>query len=132
MPGGTAAPGATAEPEGTGAMSVGDPAATAKRVSDEVVKLSEIDRATTVVMGNTALIGVSFTTQYRGEMTTRIKDMVEERAKAAASGLQRITVTSDPDLISRIQSILTKVQNGAGAAEIGSEFSEIVNRVAPV
>ncbi|MCL2812079.1 MAG: YhcN/YlaJ family sporulation lipoprotein [Clostridia bacterium] len=132
MPEGTAAPGATVGPETTGAMSTVDAAAAAKRVSDEVVKLSEIDKATTVVMGNTALIGVHFATQYRGEMTTRIKDMVEERAKAAAPSIQRISITADPDLIARIQAILTKVQNGASATEIGAEFSEIVNRVVPV
>ena len=132
MPGGTAAPGATVGPEVTGAMSTGDAAAAAKRVSDEVVKLSEVDKATTVVMGNTALIGVSFASQYRGEMTTRIKDMVEDRAQKAAPSIQRISVTADPDLIARIQAIFAKVQSGASATEIGSEFSEIVNRVAPV
>ena len=125
-------PGATVGPEATGAMSMGDATAAAKRVSEEVVKLSEVDKATTVVMGNTALIGVSFATQYRGEMTARIKDMVEERAQKAAPGIQRISVTADPDLITRIQTIFTKVQSGAGATEIGSEFSEIVNRVVPV
>jgi YhcN/YlaJ family sporulation lipoprotein len=132
MPGGTAAPGATVGPETTGVMSTGDAAAAAKRVSDEVVKLSEIDKATTVVMGNTALIGVTFASQYKGQMTTRIKDMVEQRAKSAAPAIQRISVTADPDLITRIQAVLSKVQNGAGATEIGTEFSEIVNRVAPV
>jgi len=132
MPGGTTAPGATVGPETTGVMSTGEAAATAKRLSEEVVKLSEIDKATTVVLGNTALIGVSFASQYRGEMTTRIKDMVAERVKKAAPAIQQVTVTADPDLVTRIQAIMAKVQDGAGAAEIGTEFSEIVNRVAPV
>jgi len=132
MPGETASPGATVGPEATGVMSTEDATAAAKRVSDEVVKLSEIDKATTVVMGNTALIGVSFASQYRGQMTARIRDMVEERAKAAAPNIQRISITADPDLLARIQAILAKVQNGAGITEIGEEFSEIVNRVAPV
>lgn len=125
-------PGATGQPEATGTMSTEEAMAAAKRVSDEVIKLSEVDKATTVVMGNSALIGVTFTEQYKGEMTTRIKDMVSERAKKAAPAIQRVAVTADPDLITRIQAIMTKVQGGANASEIGTEFSEIVNRVAPV
>ena len=132
MPAGTASPGAPAAPEVTGAMSTGEAAAAAKQVSDEVIKLSEVDKATTVILGNIALVGVTFAPQYKGEMTTRIKDMVAERAQKAAPALQRVTVTADPDLITRIQAMMTKVQSGAGAAEIGTEFSEIVNRVAPV
>ncbi len=132
LPGGSPLPDATGQPEAANMMTSEEAAAAAKRISDEVIKLSEVDKATTVVMGSTALVGVNFTAQYKGEMTTRIKDMVSERAKKAAPAIQQVAVSADPDLITRIQALMTKVQNGANATEISTEFSEIVNRVAPM
>jgi YhcN/YlaJ family sporulation lipoprotein len=104
----------------------------AKRISDEVTKLSEVENATTAVVGNTALIGVNFASQYKGQMTTRIKDMVSERAKKAAPSIKNVAVTADPDLLTRIKSISSKLETGGGANGISTEFSEIVNRIKPL
>lgn len=103
----------------------------AEAVSTEVARLSEIDKATTVVVGDTALIGVSFDTQYQGEMTTRIKDMVADRAKTADARIQNVWVTADPDLLERVQALWDKRDGGSAVADITDEFQEIVNRLMP-
>lgn len=103
----------------------------AEAVSTEVARLSEIDKATTVVVGDTALIGVSFDAQYQGEMTTRIKDMVADRAKTADARIQNVWVTADPDLLERVQALWDKRDGGSAVADITDEFQEIVNRLMP-
>lgn len=103
----------------------------AEKVSTEVARLSEIDEATTVVVGDTALIGVSFDAQYQGEMTTRIKDMVADRAKTADSRIQNVWVTADPDLLERVRAIWEQRDGGSAIADITDEFQEIVNRLMP-
>ncbi len=131
MPDGALTPGSTTMPEAAGMISPADAKAAAKKVSDEVVKLSEIDKATTMIVGNTALIGVNFTAQYKGQMTTRIKDMVIDRAKKAAPQLKKVAVTADPDLLARIQAMADQMTDGTDSAQVSTEFSEIVNRIAP-
>lgn len=119
-------------PAASGTMSDEDAMAVAKKVSDEVQRLSEIKKATTLVVGDTALIGVEFDAQYKGEMTTRIKDMVANRAKAADKRIQNVSVTADPDLLTRVQDLGTKLDGGSVISDITTEFTEIVNRIAPV
>lgn len=119
-------------PAAGGTMSDSDAMAVAKKVSDEVTRLSEISKATTVVVGDTALIGVEFDAQYKGEMTTRIKDMVASRAKAADKRIQNVTVTADPDLLTRVTDLGKKLDGGSVISDITTEFTEIVNRIAPV
>ncbi len=126
-------PGTSAQPEVPSAavnMTPAEAQQAAKRISDEVVKLSEIDKATTVVMGNSALVGVNFTAQYKGEMTTRIKDMVNDRAKKAVPVIQSVAVTADPDLLKRIQAMATDVTGGQ-ETDISAQFSEIFTRIMP-
>lgn len=119
-------------PAAGGTMSDSDAMAVAKKVSDEVQRLSEIEKATTLVVGDTALIGVQFDAQYKGEMTTRIKDMVANRAKAADKRIQNVSVTADPDLLTRVQDLGRKLDGGSVLSDITTEFTEIVNRIAPV
>lgn len=131
MPSASLAPNSSTVPDNSTIMSAEEANVAAKRISDEVAKLSEVDKATTVVMGNTALIGVNFAAQYKGEMTNRIKEMVTERTQKSVPAIKTVVVTADPDLISRIQAMTTKVQNGSSVADVGSEFTEIVNRILP-
>jgi YhcN/YlaJ family sporulation lipoprotein len=131
MPEDTAAPGAV--PQTTGAMVMLTPAQAqqaAQRISDEAAKLSEVGRATAVVLGNTALVGVEFDAQYKGDMTTRIKDMVTDRAKQAEPAIQRVAVSADPDVVQRVRAMAESTQ-GNNAADISAEFTEIVNRIMP-
>lgn len=119
-------------PAASGTMSDEDAMTVSKKVSDEVQRLSEIKKATTLVVGDTALIGVEFDAQYKGEMTTRIKDMVANRAKAADKRIQNVSVTADPDLLTRVQDLGKKLDGGSVISDITTEFTEIVNRIAPV
>jgi len=103
----------------------------ARRVVDEVTKLSEIDTATAVVIGNVALIGVKFDAQYKGTMTDRIKDMVSERARGAVAGIQDVVVTADAQMMKGIQDIADKVKDNRPINEITAEVRDMVDRINP-
>lgn len=135
-PGLTMVPGMGASPlpgvsPGATMMTSAQAAQAAQKISDEVVKLSEVDKATTVIVGDTALVGVSFDAQYKGEVTTRIKDMVTARAKAAEPNIARVAVTADPDLLTRIQNLYDKIASGAPMGDVTAEFTETINRLMP-
>ncbi len=102
----------------------------ATKITAEVDKMSEIESSSAVVLGDTALVGVQFAAQYKGELTDRIKDSVTEKAKAADTSIKTVLVSADADLWTRIKAMATDVKNG-DASGVATEFAEIVNRIMP-
>ena len=93
------APTATAEPATVGAAStVMDAQRLSDRVEDEVEKLSEVDEADAVVVGNIALVGVSYDGQYQGGMTDRLKEMITDRVEMTDKAITAVHVTDDQTL----------------------------------
>lgn len=130
----------TAMPEGTPAAgAVGDMAQesdeknleSAKAIQAEVDKMSEVDKSSVLVMGDTALVGVRFAEQYRGELTSRIRDMIIEKAEAASPAVKKVAVTADADQYKRVEDLATRVGTGTPLSEISLEISELVNGLLP-
>ena len=93
------APTASAEPATVGAAStVADAQRLSDRVEDEVEKLSEVDEADAVVIGNIALVGISYDAQYQGGMTDRLKEMVTDRVEMTDKTITAVHVTDDATL----------------------------------
>ena len=96
-------PTASAEPATVGAANtVADAKRISQRVEDEVDKLSEVDDAEAVVIGNIALVGVSYDGQYQGGMTDRLKKMITERVEMTDKTITAVHVTDDPTLYKSI------------------------------
>ncbi len=70
----------------------------AKKVSQdietELEKLSEVSEATVVAAGDTAVVGLTFDSQYKGGMTKRITDMVNDRIGTVNTAIQNIGATA--------------------------------------
>ncbi|MBR2924286.1 MAG: YhcN/YlaJ family sporulation lipoprotein [Clostridia bacterium] len=96
-------PTASAEPATVGAANtVDDAKRISQRVEDEVDKLSEVDDAEAVVIGNIALVGVSYDGQYQGGMTDRLKKMITERVEMTDKTITAVHVTDDSALYKSI------------------------------
>jgi len=96
-------PTASAEPATVGAANtVDDAKRISQRVEDEVDKLSEVDDAEAVVIGNIALVGVSYDSQYQGGMTDRLKKMITERVEMTDKTITAVHVTDDSALYKSI------------------------------
>lgn len=122
---------ATAQPATVGAANtVADAQRLSDRVEDEVEKLSEVDDAAAVVVGNIALVGVSYDGQYRGGMTDRLKGMVTERVEMTDKTITAVHVTDDAALYKSI-SALNDMMDDAGASfeQLQTKALEIAARL---
>jgi phosphotransferase system HPr-like phosphotransfer protein len=91
---GTATPTNTAPGTSGAAIStVADAQKVSSQVTDELKKLSEVSEATVVAAGDTAVVGLTFDSQYKGGMTTRISDMVKDRIKSINTTIKNVAVT---------------------------------------
>ncbi len=103
----------------------------AEALADVAAEQKEIESATCIITGNTALIGVQFDKQYKGELTDRIKKAVEEKVKAKDDRIQRVIVTADPDMVSRIEEIFEDIGKGKPLSGFVKEINEMINRIQP-
>lgn len=103
----------------------------AKRIEAEVDKLSEVKKSVALVSGTTALIAVEYDDAYRGDMTDRIRSMVEEKAKGVDSGLTQIAITDDAGMLEEVREMRRQVDGGSLIEDIRTEFDKLLQRIKP-
>ncbi len=103
----------------------------ADRVAREAAKVPGVRRATVVISGKTAFVGLDLKANVEKSRTTAIKNEVVRRVTAAESGLTTVNVTSDPDLVARLRRIADGIKKGKPVSSFASELAEISRRIAP-
>jgi len=103
----------------------------AKKIADKVADLEEIESATCVITGDTAMVGVQFSEQYKGELTDEIKKKIEDVAEKSEEKITKVVVTADPDLYKRLEDIVTDIGKGKPLTGFRDEIDEILNRIQP-
>lgn len=97
----------------------------ADQVKDRIEQFSEIAKSTIVVSGNTALVGVEFDPQYRGELTERIRQMIAGVVMSFDAQVQTVAVTAETDDVKKIEELEDRMENGEDAA-IKTEMDKII------
>ena len=105
-------PTAAAGMQEAGVNSVEDAQRVSDQVSEEVEKLSELDKAEAVVAGGIALVGISYDTQYQGGLTERVNQMVTERVEMIDKAITTVHVTDDEQAVTRIAQLREKLRAG--------------------
>lgn len=121
MPGATMMPGSTASP-----IQKFNWATQAATIESRINMFSEIQESSIVTSGTTALVGVAFTPQYKGEMTQRIRDMIAGEVMAADPGIQVVAVTAEPTDVASIKQLAQQQRSGASDDQIKTEVEKIV------
>lgn len=103
----------------------------ASRIAADVSKVNGVEKATVVVSGRTAFIGLTLRPNVEKSRTERIKSEVASRAKKVEPTLTRVNVTSDPNLVARIKRIADSVKSGKPVSGFASELAEIARRITP-
>lgn len=102
-----------------------------KQIANDIAKEKDIQSASCVVTGDTALVGLQFNKQYKGDVTDTIKKSVEKRVKKHEPTIKKVVVTADPDLLSRIKTMATDIEGGKPLSGFTTEIEEILRRINP-
>lgn len=106
-------------------------AARARQIEKQVVKLKEVENATVVVSENTAVVGVNLVDNMNGRLTTGVRRKIENVVKETDEDVHRVSVTADPDLYKRIQSLARDAANGRAVSGFGTQVEDLVRRITP-
>jgi YhcN/YlaJ family sporulation lipoprotein len=103
----------------------------AREIARDIAKEKNIESASCVVTGDTALVGLQFEEQYKGKVTDAIKRSVEKRVKKIEPSIKKVAVTADPDLLSRIKTMAKDIEDGKPLSGFTKEIEEIIRRINP-
>lgn len=95
-------------------------------VENRINLFSEIAESRVVAYGQTALVGVRFTNQYKGEMTQRIRDMIAGEVMASDANIQVVAVTSDPTDVETIYELADRMKTGVDEETLREDVDKIV------
>lgn len=93
-------------------MGTDDALKASQQIRDAVSKLTEVDTAVCAAAGDSAAIGVTYTSSYQGKIDDRLRGMIYARVKAIHPGITTIYVTDDAAKNNEIASLYQMLQSG--------------------
>ncbi|MGB9802833.1 YhcN/YlaJ family sporulation lipoprotein, partial [Desulfofundulus sp.] len=103
----------------------------ATKLAAEAEKVPGVRKATVVLTGNTAIVGLELKPGVGRGRTAAIKDEVARRVRAADKRVTTVLVTTDPDVVARIRRVAAGVSRGAPVTSFNREIQEIIRRITP-
>lgn len=104
----------------------------AQNIADQLTDMEPIERATVVISGNTALVGIDIVDNYyKYDEEEYLKDDLVNRIKTMAPGIINVAITESPDLFQRINNLSRSMANGRMVQGLTNEFTELVNKITP-
>lgn len=103
----------------------------AEQIAETVAEEDEVEAATCVISGNTALVGIQLDDQDRGRLTDAVKQRIDQKVRQEDRRIRRVVVTADPDLVTRIENMFREIGRGRPITGFTQEIQEMLNRIQP-
>lgn len=100
-------------------------------VAESVARLDAIDSATVMVTDRTAYVGVMMNKNYKGGMTTKIKDQVAKRVRKEDRSVERVFVSASPGFVDEMGDYARDVRDGRPISGLFQGFSDLIERTFP-
>jgi len=108
----------------------------ASQLADRLAKTASetpgVNRATVVLAGTTAYVGVDLKAEMEKEQTNAVKKEVANRVKESEPRIERVMVTTDIDSFKRLDKIAEGIRNGQPVSAFTDELAEINRRFTPI
>lgn len=129
MPEGTGQPGTGLVPEEEGVTTAADARRAVEAIEDELERLSEVKDAQVVIAGDTAVVALTFDSQYQGGLDDRMREIVRERIDGVVKGIKTVEITEDTDLMTELEKLGDRLDGEADMAEIRRELDTLINHI---
>ena len=122
---------ATTQPDGTAApaASIEDTRKATQAMEEALEKLSEVDDAYVITVGDTALVGLEFENQYQGGTDDRLKKMVLARLQTVDKNIVKVAVTSDEPLVTGIEALTEALKGASSLEDVNKRAEEMLKQL---
>jgi YhcN/YlaJ family sporulation lipoprotein len=104
----------------------------ADRLAKEAASTPGVKRASVVLTGTTAYVGVNLDDKMEREQTERTQRAVGNRVKKAEPRIERVLVTTDTDMVTRLAEVAEGIRRGEPVSAFTRELGEINRRSTPI
>lgn len=105
----------------------------ATAIASRVAALPEVNSASVVIHGNTAIVGCDVKGSTTNAVSDNLRNKIEAAVRVADKNIRNISITSDPTLNDRIRTMSTDIQSGRPISGFAREIEDILRRItAPV
>ena len=115
--------------------SLGDLNTNASDLARKIGNLPEVDSATVVLTNDTAVVGVDLKgTNTNNNIGTALRQKIERMVKDETNnGITEVSITSDPDLFTRIRTMSTGMNRNTGTMgnEIRNDIEQLIRDITP-
>lgn len=98
-----------------------------EKISDLVVELYGIDDATTIIIDDTAIIGVKIA--YNQKITEDLSALIKKTVLDEESDIKKVLVTDKDSIFSEINSIVTELLQGKTYDSMVNDIKKTMNKV---
>lgn len=96
-------------------------------ISDIVVELYGMDDATTIILNDTAIIGVKIS--YNQELTNKTTETIEQKVLDYDNQLTRVLVTNEEKNFTEISDVVYELLQGKSYDSQVNEINNIMNKI---
>lgn len=114
---------------------LGDLNTNASDLARKIGNLPEVDSATVVLTNDTAVVGVDLKgTNTNNNIGTALRQKIDKMVKDETNnGIKEVSITSDPDLFTRIKTMSTGMNRNTGTMgeEISNDIKQLIRDITP-
>ncbi len=122
-------PDSSAGPAANGERTLEDTQKASQAMEEAVEKLSEVDDAYVVTVGDTALVGLKLTSQYKGGTDDRLKKMVLTRIQTVDKTVTKAAVTDNAALAAGIEALAETLKGASSLDDVNDKAEEILQKL---
>lgn len=105
----------------------------ATAIAKRVAALPEVNSASCVINGNTAIVGCDVKGSTTNAVSSNLRQKIEAAVRVADKNIRSISITSDPTIHNRIRTMSRDIESGRPISGFAREIEDILRRItAPV
>lgn len=103
----------------------------ATRIAKALNKINGVEKATVVITGEVALVGLNIANNISDEQITKIKKEAEQITLNTDTGIKNTAITAAPEIVDRIVNISGDIGNGKPLSGLADELGSLIRRITP-
>ena len=113
----------------SGITSLEDAKKMSEEMEDAVEKLSEVDDAYVVAVGENALVGVKLNDQYQGKADERLNKMILTRVQTVNKAVTGVAVTEDAARVKEIEALSKTLDEASSLDSTAKQAEDMMKQI---
>lgn len=103
----------------------------ATKIAKALNKIDGVEKATVVITGEVALIGLNIANDISDEQITKIKKEAEQQTLNTDTAIKNVAITAAPEIVDRIVNVAGDIGNGKPLSGLADELGSLIRRITP-